>query len=119
MKRFVALVALLLVGCVPNFAHRTHVTGNVYGKVVDARGRPVPGAKVTAIYYSAWTQLIPPTPNGFPSGKTVSRSDGTFILITSKPVEEMWASGHGMFGGLHPVAQSGNIIRLAPLTPQP
>src|ERR1700733_15109711 len=44
---FVALLALLIAGCLPAFAQSTIASGSIQGTVTDPQGAAVPGAKIT------------------------------------------------------------------------
>ncbi len=116
------LLAILLSGCVPTLVNYQSATGAITGTVVDPGGRPVAGARVTAIYYSPFTSLLPPAPNAMFAGETRTRPDGTFTLTTSDRVQElsvMSSRSGGMRGELRGVEQTENLIRMTPLPPLP
>jgi hypothetical protein len=114
--------ALVLAGCVPTSGpHYERATGTVAGTVVDSAGRPVAGARVTAIYFGSWIQLIPPADNQLVAGQTVTRHDGTFTITTSEQIAILAARSEDfrMVGELKGVKQSGNVIRISRPPPPP
>jgi hypothetical protein len=122
MTTRVVLAAVVLVGCAPAYGpHYEHVTGTICGKVVDPAGRPVARARVTAVYYGSWVQLIPPADNQLVAGKTLTRNDGTFTMTTSQRIEILAARSEDfkMVGELRGVKQSGNVVQISRPPPPP
>ena|SRR3984893_7651099 len=118
------VVAILVAGCVPSLApHRAAVSGIITGKVVDASGRPVVGARVAAVHYSRVVQLIPPADGQIVVAEAGSNRDGTFAISTSAAVDFLEARTHDfrMTGELHTLKQHNNVIviRRSPPLPPP
>jgi|ERR1700738_697998 len=124
LKRGVLLAGILLAGCVPAFGpHYPSATGSISGKVIDAAGRPVARANVTAVFFSSWIQLIPPSSNQLVAGQTLTADDGTFTIATPERIQLLAAQSEDfkLWGELKGVKQSGNIIRISrlPALPSP
>lgn len=110
------MAALLCQGCVMIFPSKPHssATGKIQGIVVDAKGRPVVGVDVEAIYIRGWTTYYPPVPNWFVAGSAVTDSRGRFLIMSKKRVDALRASSSHRRGKMANVLQDGNCIVLKP-----
>lgn len=113
---FIMMATVLCQGCVMLCPSKPHAvaTGKIGGKVVDAQGKAVAGAEVSAIYLRGWTTWYPPVPNGFGAGSAVTDSKGRFLIMTKKRVDALSASSRRRRGMLEGVHQDGNCIILKP-----
>jgi hypothetical protein len=119
-RPFIAL--FLLTGCIPTSGpHYESATGTISGEVVDAAGRPVAHARVTAIFFSSWVQLIPPADNQLVAGETRTADDGTFTITTHERIQLLAAQSEDFkfWGELKGVKQSRNIIQISRIPPPP
>jgi hypothetical protein len=116
------VAAFFLAGCVPTAGpHYESATGTISGRVVDTGGRPVSHARVTAIFFGHWVQLIPPVDNQFVAAETRTAGDGTFTITTRERIQLLAAQSEDFkfWGELHGVKQSGNIIQICRIPPPP
>jgi hypothetical protein len=103
--RRLLLAAALLLGACPGFAQTPAPTVTIIGRVVDATGMAIPGAKITLVQ------------DGLAAGDAVSGEDGQFSVANVRPGPyQLIVSVEGFVEQTsRGVLAAGDVVRLPPI----